>query len=474
MTTTPSVLAGDTVVYKVTVTAGGDYESTNVVMTDVLPAGLVWTVAGYDAEDCSASQLAGGSTLTCDYGTMSPGEKRTITLTAVTTAANCGTISNTATVTDSLDTSPGDNSAGPVNIAVACPDVSVAVTAPLSIVNAGSNAVYQVTVTSNSAASNVTLTDVLPSGLSWTVSGPHGGACLPASPVAGGMTVTCNFGTMTANATRTITLTAATTTANCGVINDSATVSATGDVNSSNNSSGPVPIIVVCPVTPPPSNISLSCPNVSLVNNALSVWGTVTNGSNLPVTVQYTSPSGLATSHSTTTNNAGNYTDSMPANEVGDWTVRASTGPLQSSECPVIVYGKSIGGTFVIGDVIPYGQGLGATADFWGSQWWKDNVWSGPVNPGVASLKGYLDAVDLPSACGGSWSTRPGNSSKPPATVPKYLAVVVSSKMEKNGPTISGDVVAIAIVKTSPGYGPAPGHDGYGIITKLKCPVPNP
>ena len=77
------------------------------------------------------------------------------------------------------------------------------------------------------------------------------------------------------------------------------------------------------------------------------------------------------------------------------------------------------------------------------------------MNPGVASLKGYLDAVDRPSACGGSWSTRPGNSSKPPATVPKYLAVVVSSQMEKNGPTISGDVVAIAIVKTSPGYGPA-------------------
>ena len=122
----------------------------------------------------------------------------------------------------------------------------------------------------------------------------------------------------------------------------------------------------------------------------------------------------------------------------------------------------------------PSGQGVGATADFWGDQWWKNNVWTGPVNPGVASLKGYLDAVDLPSACGGSWSTRPGNSSKPPATVPEYLAVIVSSAMAKNGSTISGDVVAIAIVKTTPGYGPAPSHEGYGIITKIKCPTSNP
>src|SRR5262249_6733614 len=86
-TSTPSVFAGDAVVYKVTVLAGGDSDSTNVVMTDVLPAGLTWTVDGADAAHCSATLLAGGSTLTCDYGTMAPKEKRTITLTAVTSTA---------------------------------------------------------------------------------------------------------------------------------------------------------------------------------------------------------------------------------------------------------------------------------------------------------------------------------------------------------------------------------------------------
>jgi len=186
------------------------------------------------------------------------------------------------------------------------------------------------------------------------------------------------------------------------------------------------------------------------------------------VTILYTSPSGATTSHTTPSAPTGEYSDSVAASEIGKWTVQASAEGVTSPQCTVIVYGKSQGGTFVIGDVAP-GATLHATADFWGSQWWKDNVWSGGVNPGVASLKGYLDAVDLPANCGGQWSTRPGNSSKPPATIPEYMAVVISSTITKSGPTIAGDVVAEVIVKTSPGYGPAPGHDGFGEIVAIRC-----
>ena len=64
--------------------------------------------------------------------------------------------------------------------------------------------------------------------------------------MAGGNTLTCNFGTMAPLATKSITLTATTSAGNCPAINNTATVSSDGDTNSSNNTSGPVKITVNC------------------------------------------------------------------------------------------------------------------------------------------------------------------------------------------------------------------------------------
>jgi uncharacterized repeat protein (TIGR01451 family) len=460
----PTISAGDTATYNVTVTSGGTGNVTNVVMTDTLPAGLTWALTGPDAGACTpASQIAGGTALTCSFGTMAPGARKQITLSAATTAANCGIISNTATVTATGDTTPGDNSAGPVPITVYCPDVSVALSTSTSFVNAGSTASYTVIVKGNGpgTSNNVVLTDTLPVGLNWTVGGTDAAACAP-SVVTGGMTLSCSFGSLVSGATKTITLIATTSTANCGTMNDTATVTSTGDTNPGNNSSGPVPITVNCQ----PVSVTLTCPNVNLEGTALAVSGTITPASASSVTIQYTSPSGVTTAHTAQSTATGSYADSFAATAYGPWTVQASWNGAQSPACPVVVFGKSTGGTFVIGDGNAV---LGNTVDFWGSQWWKDNTWSGGVNPGVASLKGYLDAVDLPGGCGGSWSTRPGNSSKPPATVPDYLAVVVSSTITKNGSTISGDVVAEVIVDTNPGYAGDPGHEGTGKIIAVIC-----
>ena len=48
-TTTPTVTAGGQASYGITVTANGPASSTNVVLTDLLPAGLTWTVGGRTA-----------------------------------------------------------------------------------------------------------------------------------------------------------------------------------------------------------------------------------------------------------------------------------------------------------------------------------------------------------------------------------------------------------------------------------------
>jgi protein-arginine kinase activator protein McsA len=130
--------------------------------------------------------------------------------------------------------------------------------------------------------------------------------------------------------------------------------------------------------------------------------------------------------------------------------------------CTVIPFPAE--GQFVIGDLANHA--IGARVNFWGPQWEKNNPLGGGAGPNA--FKGFADSTATPK-CGGTWTSRPGNSSKPPATVPGYMAVIVSSQVKKNGSTISGNVRQILIVKVEPGYGPAPGHRGYGTVVSVVC-----
>jgi len=125
------------------------------------------------------------------------------------------------------------------------------------------------------------------------------------------------------------------------------------------------------------------------------------------------------------------------------------------------------GGQFVIGNLV--NQGGGATVHFWDAQWQSKNPMSG--GPGPNAFKGFENGLALP-ACGATWTSRPGNSSNPPATVPQNMAVIVSSSVQKSGPVITGDVKRIIIVRTNTGYGPAPGHRGSGRVVAVLCTSP--
>lgn len=123
---------------------------------------------------------------------------------------------------------------------------------------------------------------------------------------------------------------------------------------------------------------------------------------------------------------------------------------------------------FVIGDIEPHA--VGDVVNFWGAQWWKNNFMSGFVSKGVASFKGYANhAQDF---CGGTWQSRPGNSSGPPATIPDDVAIIVTDTVVKNGRNISGNIKQILLVHHDGGYGPAPGHRGNGPVTKVLCSLP--
>jgi Big-like domain-containing protein len=131
-----------------------------------------------------------------------------------------------------------------------------------------------------------------------------------------------------------------------------------------------------------------------------------------------------------------------------------------------LVFAFATGGSFTIGDLTAHANGN--SVNFWGAKWAKNNSLSGGAAPNA--FKGFENSVPAP-ACGGTWTTDPGNSSDPPAgALPSYMGVIVSSSISKLGPNISGDVKQIIVVTTDPGYADNPGHPGTGTVVATFCP----
>ncbi|TMB98088.1 MAG: hypothetical protein E6J40_06950 [Chloroflexi bacterium] len=137
-----------------------------------------------------------------------------------------------------------------------------------------------------------------------------------------------------------------------------------------------------------------------------------------------------------------------------------------STEAIVLVFAYAAGGTFVIGDG---SAAAGASVTFWADTWSTQNELSGGQAP--PSFKGFANTLSsTPPACGGTWTSDPGISSgPPPAPLPGYMAVVVSSSVTKSGSTVSGNITQIVIVKTDAGYAPDPLSHGTGTVVAVLC-----
>jgi hypothetical protein len=136
-----------------------------------------------------------------------------------------------------------------------------------------------------------------------------------------------------------------------------------------------------------------------------------------------------------------------------------------SAGAKTILFAFLTTGAMVTGDL---SSTIGAGVTFWGAQWSSLNSLSGGAAPN--SFKGFASSLATePPTCGISWTTGPGNSSDPPATLPSYMGVLVSTSIGKSGPTISGDVLSIVVVQTNDGYAPNPGHGGTGTVIAQFC-----
>ena len=230
--------AGDPIGFGITVTNNGPGTAFDVTLTDTLPAGIDWT------EDSDACSIAAG-VLTCSWDELADDQSVVVNVDGVTDAADCGTVTNTATVGASNEpTSAGTNNTSTDSVVVNCPDVSV-VKSGNGPISAGQEATFTITLSNAGpgAAYDVTLEDQLPAG-SWTLGGADAADC----SIDGSNLLTCDFGTVAAGDDRVITVSKTTDAADCDAIDNDVTVGASNEAEDDlSNNTDDATIVVDCP-----------------------------------------------------------------------------------------------------------------------------------------------------------------------------------------------------------------------------------
>jgi uncharacterized repeat protein (TIGR01451 family) len=231
---------GATVSYTVVVKNNGTY-TVSANLLDTVPAslaGVTWTCAASSGSTCDAASGSGNAIST--GATLAASGTATYTVTG-TVNVSTGSIANTATVNlDStwlVESNTTNNSATDTDSVVAAADLSITKVAATTFA-VDNNASYTLTVRNNGpqqAAGTITVTDVLPAGLTYVSGSGTGWACSNSSG-----TVTCTRAGPLANATSAPAITLVVTVAAAAAPNVSNTASvsnATFDPSTSNNSS---------------------------------------------------------------------------------------------------------------------------------------------------------------------------------------------------------------------------------------------
>lgn len=220
-----TVLALSNLTYTVSVTNLGPSTASGVVVTDGLPAGVIFVLA-------SGGGVNNAGVVSWSLGSLTAGQTSNLTLTA--TAPAGGTLTNTAIVNSPTgDPNPTNNTSPPVTTTVTpVADLTIGKNGP-AIISAASNLTYTISVTNfgPSTAGGVVVTDSLPAGATF-VSASGGG-------VNNSGVVNWALGNLIAGQTSNLTLTV--TAPASGTLTNVASVnSPTGDPNPTNNISPPV------------------------------------------------------------------------------------------------------------------------------------------------------------------------------------------------------------------------------------------
>jgi uncharacterized repeat protein (TIGR01451 family) len=234
-------------------------------LTSVVP-GVTWSI---DTATSTAGCAIASRVLTCNWGDLTVGASKQVKLKATANQA-CGTYNNTATgaATNEPAIANVESNSATAAITVLCVDLTIGKTALNAQVPAGQPIGFLITARNagNDTATGVKVTDTLPSGFTWT---KDSGSC-----TISGSTLTCNFGSVPAGESRSVTITAPSANTNCSTVTNKATVSGTNELSTAkgNNSST--------------TSLKLTCPELELIKDPVSA--TVNSGGPVIFTIKVT------------------------------------------------------------------------------------------------------------------------------------------------------------------------------------------
>lgn len=194
---TPPV-PGENATYSIEVTNAGPSVAVDATLTDTLPVGVTFVSSSLGA-DCTASGTAAtGQTLVCDLASVPVGTLPAITLTVAIDPALTGSIENTAVLSSTTeDPTPSNNTSTDITDLAPSADLVLAKSVDPQSAVAGTDVTFTLSVTNDgpSDAAGLTVTDTLPAGLTFVVTGSDtrcsdlgGGVieCSEAGPLAPG------------------------------------------------------------------------------------------------------------------------------------------------------------------------------------------------------------------------------------------------------------------------------------------------
>lgn len=363
-----TVAAGDVLTYTLEIVNAGPQAAASVSLSDtfntLINNSVGATGAGYVGHSVNAgtatgascnSAVAGGNgrALTCTFTSIpvcTPGNDCPVVTVQVRPGGNGGNRTNTATVVSSgtADPDSADRIASVTSMVTPRADVTVGKTATPASVPAGQNLTYVITATNLanglSQAQNVTITDTLPSGLTFVSAAPSSGICGTA-PAANSTTgpgnnqVVCNLGTLNNGAQQTVTLVVRPNTATRGssLTNNVSVATTTTETDAGNNSAS--------------VSTTILNPALDLLVNKTDSVDPVAAGDDTVYTVTVTNQGPSAAENVV-------VTDSLPPTRLA---YRSHTVP-SGGTCGSVPTVDSVGGTLVCGvSYLPAGQSFSFT-----------------------------------------------------------------------------------------------------------------
>ncbi len=237
----PAIAAGENAVWQLTVTNDGPSYASNVIVTDQLPASATFDAAA--SSPACTETTAGSGAVTCTAATLPDDEQVVFTIAATTPASLAegqSLVNQASVVVDEPNTSTATVDEATVGVDIAA-DLSLSKVHVGDGLEAGKTGSYQLTVTNNgpSDATEVLISDVLPSGLAF-VSADSDNRC---GESAG--TVTCTLGDLLTGDEVTVALAVAVDAEATGELVNTAEVStSTPDHDGDNNRSVAVATVI--------------------------------------------------------------------------------------------------------------------------------------------------------------------------------------------------------------------------------------